>query len=131
MVLANRTAINTYSQGALRAEATEASPHRIIQMLMSGFLERVAYAKGSMERQEFAKKSEYISKAVGIINGLRSGLDMDKGGEIAENLNSLYEYINRRLIEANAANDIEILNEVYSLMSEVKQGWDAIPAEYT
>lgn len=131
MVLANRTAINTYSQGALRAEATEASPHRIIQMLMSGFLERVAYAKGSMERQEFAKKSEYISKAVGIINGLRSGLDMDKGGEIAENLNSLYDYINRRLIEANAANDIEILNEVYSLMSEVKQGWDAIPAEYT
>lgn len=131
MVLANRTAINTYSQGALRAEATEASPHRIIQMLMSGFLERVAYAKGSMERQEFAKKSEYISKAVGIINGLRSGLDMERGGEIAENLNSLYEYINRRLIEANAANDIEILNEVYSLMSEVKQGWDAIPAEYT
>lgn len=129
-MVATQAAIKTYSQGALRAEATEASPHRIIQMLMSGFLERVAYAKGNMERKEFAKKSEYIGKAIGIINGLRSGLDMDKGGEIAENLNDLYEYMNQRLIQANATNDIEILNEVYSLMLEVKQGWDAIPPEY-
>lgn len=123
-------AIKSYSQGALHAEASEASPHRIIQMLMSGFMERVAYAKGNIERNEMARKSEFIGKAIGIVNGLRSSLDMEKGGDIADNLNSLYEYINRRLIEANAGNDIEILSEVYSLMAEIKLGWDAIPAEY-
>lgn len=125
-----QAAIKSYSQGAVQSEVTEASPHRIIQMLMDGFLERVAYAKGSMGRKEFAKKSEYISKAIAIVNGLRAGLNMEKGGEIAANLNDLYEYMGKRLIQANASNDIEILDEVYSLMSEVKEGWDAISLEY-
>ncbi len=129
-MVATQAAIKNYSQGAIRSEATEASPHRIIQMLMAGFLERIAYAKGNIERQEMDKKSEYIGKAIGIINGLRTCLDMENGGEISENLNNLYEYINRRLIEANVSNDIEILNEVYSLMTEIKEGWDAIPTEY-
>lgn len=129
-MVATQAALKTYSQGAIRAEASEASPHRIIQMLMAGFLERVAYAKGNIERKEMDKKSQYIGKAIGIVNGLRSSLDMKNGGEIAENLNSLYGYINRRLIEANASNDVEILNEVYSLMAEIKEGWDAIPVEY-
>ncbi len=129
-MVATQAAIKNYSQGAIRSEASEASPHRIIQMLMAGFMERVAYAKGNIERKEMDRKSEFIGKAIGIVNGLRTSLDLENGGEVAENLNNLYGYINRRLIEANVSNDIEILNEVYSLMSELKEGWDAIPAEY-
>jgi flagellar protein FliS len=65
-----------------------------------------------------------------IIQGLRSSLDKDKGGDIAENLDSLYEYMGRRLLEANVNNDIAILDEVYGLLAEIKQGWDGIPPEF-
>ena len=124
------SAIESYSKHAVTSEAIEASPHRIIQMLMDGFMERIAYAKGHIERGDMPGKSQYISKAIGIVNGLRSCLDMDKGNDIAANLNDLYDYINRRLIEANSGNDTKILAEVSSLMAEVKQGWDAIPEDY-
>lgn len=129
-MVALTSAIESYRKHAVTSEAIEASPHRIIQMLMDGFLERVAYAKGHLDRGNLAEKSKYISKAIGIVNGLRSSLDMDKGNEIAANLNDLYDYINRRLIEANTGNDSKILAEVSSLMAEVKQGWDAIPEDY-
>ncbi len=129
-MVALSSAIESYSKHAVASEAIEASPHRIIQMLMDGFMERVAYAKGHIERGDLPEKSKYISKAIGIVNGLRSCLDMEKGNEIAQNLNDLYDYMNRRLIEANSNNDTAILSEVQSLMAEVKQGWDAIPEEY-
>ncbi len=129
-MVALSSAIESYSKHAVASEAIEASPHRIIQMLMDGFMERVAYAKGHIERGDLPGKSKYISKAIGIVNGLRSCLDMEKGDEIARNLNDLYDYMNRRLIEANSNNDAAILSEVQSLMAEVKQGWDAIPEEY-
>ncbi len=129
-MVALSSAIESYSKHAVASEAIEASPHRIIQMLMDGFMERVAYAKGHIERGDLPEKSKYISKAIGIVNGLRSCLDMEKGNEIAQNLNDLYDYMNRRLIEANSSNDAAILSEVQSLMAEVKQGWDAIPEEY-
>ena len=129
-MVALSSAIESYSKHAVASEAVEASPHRIIQMLMDGFMERIAYAKGHVERGDLPEKSKYISKAIGIVNGLRSCLDMEKGSEIARNLNDLYDYMNRRLIEANSNNDIAILSEVQSLMAEVKQGWDAIPEEY-
>ncbi len=129
-MVAINSAIESYSKGTLHAEVLEASPHRIIQMLMDGFIDRIAYAKGNLERGEMAQKSQYISKAIGIINGLKSSLDVEKGGDIAHNLNDLYDYINRRLILANTKNDMAILHEVSALMKEVKDGWDAIPADY-
>ena len=124
------SAIDSYSKHAVASEAIEASPHRIIQMLMDGFMERIAYAKGHLERGNMSEKSKYISKAIGIVNGLRSSLDMEKGSEVAANLNDLYDYMNRRLFEANSGNDSKILSEVSSLMAEIKLGWDAIPEEY-
>jgi flagellar protein FliS len=65
-----------------------------------------------------------------IIQGLRTSLDAEKGGDIAANLDSLYEYMGRRLLEANMNNDTAILDEVNTLLSEIKLGWDGIPAEF-
>ena len=67
-----------------------------------------------------------ISKAIGIIGGLREGLDLQQGGELAENLDRLYEYMVSRLLEANSANDADMLDEVAGLLRNVKSGWDAI-----
>jgi flagellar protein FliS len=98
-------------------------------MLMEGALDKIATAKGLMDRKDYAGKSQHITWATSIINGLRSGLDMEAGGEIANNLNDLYAYMNRRLIDANVANDTAILDEVSGLLVEVKSAWDAMPED--
>jgi flagellar protein FliS len=121
--------LNEYRQVGVRGVVADASPHRLIQMLMEGVLERISMAKGHMQRNRFTEKSRFISSAISIIDGLRSSLDFEKGGEIAGNLEALYDYMNRRLLEANVNNNIEYLDEVHGLMTEIKAGWDGIAAE--
>ncbi len=122
------TALQQYQSVNTQAQAAGADPHRLIQMLMEGGLTRLAQARGAMERQQVAEKGELISKAIGIVNGLRQSLDLEQGGEIALNLDGLYDYMARRLMEANLKNDPLILEEISSLLREVKEGWDAIAA---
>lgn len=119
-------ALRQYQHVNTHAQAVEATPHRLIQMLMEGGLTRLAQARGAMERGQIALKGELIGKAIGIIGGLRNGLDLNAGGELAANLDSLYEYMVSRLIEANVKNVPEPLDEVADLLRDVKSGWDAI-----
>lgn len=119
-------AMRQYQTVNTQAQAVDASPHRLIQMLMEGGLTRIAQARGAMERQQTALKGELIGKAIGIIGGLRAGLDFQQGGELASNLDMLYEYMVSRLLEANAKNQAELLDEVSGLLRNVKSGWDAI-----
>jgi flagellar protein FliS len=120
------TAMKQYQRVSVQSEVLEASPHRLIQMLMDGGLERIAQARGAIQREKFAEKGELIGKAISIIGGLREPLDHEVGGELSQNLDSLYEYMIRRLLEANRGNDIAALDEVSRLLREVKSGWDAI-----
>ncbi len=118
---------NQYAAVHNESVAEEASPHQLIQMLMNGFLMRVNTAKGAVLRNDYQEKSVQISKAMGIVGGLIDGLNLEQGGEIAENLNNLYGYIIQRLFQATVENDVEILDEVSGLMREVQSAWDAIP----
>lgn len=122
------TAMRQYQSVNTQARAIEADPHRLIQMLIEGGLTRLAQARGAMERGQTALKGELIGKAIGIVGGLRQGLDIEKGGELAANLDSLYEYMTTRLMEANLKNDVAIIEEITQLLREVKTGWDAIAA---
>lgn len=126
----NKKAIEGYGRNAVESEVNYASPYRIIQMLMEGALSKLATAKGCIARNDIAEKSRQITWGMNIIQGLRTSLGAEKGGEIAANLDALYEYMGRRLLEANVSNDPAIIDEVISLLQEVKAGWDSIPAEY-
>ncbi len=121
-----QSALKQYQSVDTRAQVMEASPHRLIQMLMEGGMSRLAQAKGAMERNQTALKGELISKAIAIIGGLREGLDLERGGTVASNLDNLYEFMIRRLIEANVQNSPEIIDEVAELLRNVKAGWDGI-----
>lgn len=122
-----RSALAQYGKVAAESEVAYASPHRLVQMLMEGALDKVATAKGQIDRGDLEGKSKHITWAISILNGLRSSLDMDAGGEIAVNLDDLYSYMTRRLIDANVANSTEALDEVSGLMLEIKGAWDAMP----
>ena len=119
--------LDQYKSVGVHADVESASPHRLIQMLMEGALEKINLAKGYVQRGEIALKASHISWAISIIDGLRMSMDKDSGGEIAQNLDSLYDYMGRRLVEANLHNNIEILNEVAGLLLEIKLAWDAVP----
>ena len=129
MSFMQRRGARQYGKVAVGSEVNFASPHRLVQMLMEGAVEKIAIAKGHMDRKEFAEKGRHINWAISIINGLRSSLNLEEGGEIANNLHNLYDYMVRRLSEANLKNDLSILDEVTSLLLEIKSAWDAMPEE--
>lgn len=124
-----RSGVAQYGKVAAESEVAYASPHRLVQMLMEGALEKVATAKGCIERNDLAGKSQQITWAMSIINGLRASLDMESGGAIAVNLDDLYNYMTRRLIDASVQNDAAALAEVIDLMLEIKGAWDVMPDE--
>lgn len=119
-------ALKQYQTVNTHVRVSDASPHRLIQLLMETGLSRLAQAKGAMLYGQSAQKGELISKAIGIIGGLREGLDLVRGGEIAANLDRLYDYMVSRLFEANLSNEPEMLDEVHQLLGQIKTAWDAI-----
>lgn len=125
----NFKAAQAYGQVAVQGRAEDASPHRIIQMLMESALQKIVLAKGHMQRKQITEKGEQIGWAISIIEGMRVSLDQEQGGEIATNLGALYEYMKLTLLEANLRNDVKRLDEVATLLAQVKSGWDALPAQ--
>ena len=123
---ANRRAASHYADVHNNSNLGEESPHRLIQMLMEGFLARVNSAKGAIRHGDMEAKSRYISNALAIVGGLNSSLNVEVGGELAVNLRNLYTYINVKLIEASSEKSEEKLDEVASLMRDIKEAWDAI-----
>ncbi len=119
--------INAYRKGNLKQDVANADPHKLTLMLLQGALDRIAYAKGAMERKEFDVKADFISKASAIIMHLRDTLDMDVGGEVAENMFALYNYMIERLSDAHINNNLNILDEVSSLLTPIRDAWVQIP----
>jgi flagellar secretion chaperone FliS len=122
-------AMNQYKQVGTGVSAAAADPHQLIAMLYDGALEKIAIAKGAMARKDVAKKGQKIGRAILIIDGLRASLDKEKGGEIAANLDALYDYMQRCLFKANVENDVYLLDEVSVLIRDVKSAWEAIAPE--
>jgi flagellar protein FliS len=104
----------------------QASPHRVVQVMLDATLSRIVEASGHLERGEVAAKGEKIGKALAIIEALMLGLDKERGGEVAQNLERLYDYASRTLLKANLENRSDLLKEVTSLLREIKLGWDGI-----
>ena len=121
------TGINAYAKVGIESGVAAADPHKLILMLYEGALLAIASAKNHMQHKEVAAKGASISKAIMIIDdGLQSCLDKKAGGEVAQNLAALYDYMKQRLMLANLQNDASILDEVSRLLSELKGAWEAI-----
>lgn len=126
-----------YGQGARayadigrHASVEVASPHRLIQMLFDGALDRIASARGCMARGDMGGKGYEIGRAIRIVEGLRMSLDRTRGDSLTANLDELYDYMGRRLLQANLGSDDTMLAECTHLLRELKSAWDAIPEGY-
>jgi flagellar protein FliS len=126
--LASQSALRQYQNVNTVSALGHTDGHRLVQMLFEGSLDRIAAAKGHMQRGEMNEKRERIARVIDILCHLRATLDLDSGEEIARNLNDLYTFMETSLLKANAHNEPEQLDLVADLMREVKSGWDEIPS---
>jgi flagellar protein FliS len=119
--------VNAYANVGLETGIASASPHKLIVMLYDGALVALLSAKTNLAANNIAAKGTAISKAITIIdNGLRASLDKAAGGEIAANLDALYDYMSRRLLHANLKNDVPAIEEVHRLLGDLREAWVAI-----
>uniref|UniRef100_UPI0022E6D89B flagellar export chaperone FliS n=1 Tax=Aeromonas sp. QDB20 TaxID=2989835 RepID=UPI0022E6D89B len=110
-----RKNIKAYTTQNLQSELAVADPYRVIQLLMQGCLERLAQARGAIERRDFEAKSQSISKTMAIINGLQDSLDLSYG-KVPEDLFALYDYMKVRMMDASRDMDMAAIDEVMNLM---------------
>jgi flagellar protein FliS len=126
----NASKLAAYRSTSAHAGVAAADPHRLVVMLMDGALERIATARGLMSNGAgVADKVQLLQRAVAIIDELRSSLNLKAGGELAHNLDALYEYMCMRLVQANSSNRPEWLDEVSRLLNEIRSAWLALPAQ--
>ncbi len=120
------SALGSYRDNGAAMAMNHASPHQLIDLLMERAMSRLAIARGHMQREQSHDKGEHISGAMAIITGLQSFLDHSTEGDLAAKLDALYDYMGRKLVQANVHNDIAALEEVTTLFKEIRQGWQAI-----
>lgn len=120
---------NAYQQVNRFSAVEGASPHQLVSMLMQGAIDRLAIGKGMMERRDYAGKGEVLAKVIAIITELKGALDHENGGEIAANLNELYDYMMRAILAATTNNDSAQLDHVAELMGGLLQSWNSIPQQ--
>ncbi|MGD9943426.1 MAG: flagellar export chaperone FliS [Burkholderiaceae bacterium] len=121
-----RSAASSYRNLDLETSVGQADPHALISMLYDGAATAIAQARRHLSQGQVAEKGQATSRAVRILEeGLRAALD-PRGGEIATNLQALYEYMTRRLLSANLANDDEQYAEIAAMVDQLRDAWKQI-----
>lgn len=123
-------AASQYGQVDTYTRIETANQSKLVEMLFEGLLQKLSAGKAYMHSREVSKKGTAISKAIDIIGGLKSALNQEAGGDIARNLDALYDYMQQRLLTANLESDPGILEEVITLVLEIKEAWAEVSKQY-
>ena len=123
----NRAALNSYRWVGKQAAIEFADNHALVKMLFSGAVDAMSQAERYFALGEIAERGKAISKSQKILFGLRSTLDHGQGGELARNLDSLYDYCIRQLTAAHASNEVAKVSEAKALMVQIREAWEIMP----
>jgi len=126
---ARRSSLAAYQSVSAHGSVAQADPHRLVQMLFDGIAERLTAARGCIERGEVGRKAKLLHSCITLMAELRGSLNMADGGEIAQNLSSLYDYMIRQLLLANVETEASKVTEVLSLLNNIRSAWVAIGPE--
>ena len=124
-----RGSLQSYRKVSIDSSIGVASPHKVIQMMFSGALERLAQGRYAIEQNNLELKGVSLGKAISIVAGLNSSLNMEAEGDVASNLSALYDFMIRRISEANLNNDVKAIDDATDILRVIKEAWDTIPSE--
>ena len=122
-------ALAQYGQIKNNAQTTYASPHQLMLMLFDGAIEAMSFTMGAIQNNNFELRSKQSTRSITIINGMRECLDMETGGELADNLYSLYQYMTQELFRASFKNDVDTIQNIQTMLKDIRGSWEKIPLD--
>ena len=122
-------ALAQYGQIKNDAQTTYASPHQLMLMLFDGAIEAMSLTIGAIQNKNFELRSKQNTRSITIINGMRECLDMETGGELADNLYSLYQYMTKELFRASFKNDADTIQNIQTMLKDIRGSWEKIPLD--
>lgn len=128
MTQAAYDAYQNYHSVNLGAQTAQASPVQLVLILMDGLLDELARTRAHIEARRFESKAKSLERALGILNGLASALDFEAGGPVVDTLGQLYEFCADRLHQAGVSLDPARVDEVVVVLSNLREGWQAVQA---
>jgi len=120
-------ALAQYGQIKNDAQTSYASPHQLMLMLFDGAIEAMSMTVGAIQNKNFELRSKQNTRSITIINGMRDCLDMEAGGDLANNLYSLYQYMAQELFKASFKNDADTIQNIQSMLKDIRESWEKIP----
>jgi flagellar protein FliS len=122
----NQEAYLSYHSVNLGAQVAHASPVKLVLLLTDGLLEELVRARAHIEARRYELKARSLDRCIDMLNGLSSALDLEKGGEVSENLSRLYDYCAERLYRAGVNLDPTLVDEVSGLLTTLRRGWQGM-----
>ena len=122
-------ALSQYGKIKDDTQTMYASPHQLMLMLFDGAIEAMSFTIGAIQKENYELRSKQNTRSITIINGMRECLDMKAGGELADNLYSLYQYMAQELFRANFKNDTETIKNIQTMLIDVRGSWKKIPID--
>ena len=122
-------ALAQYGQIKNDAQTSYASPHQLMLMLFDGAIEAMSFTIGAIQNENFELRSKQNTRSITIINGMRECLDMEMGGELAGNLDSLYQYMTQELFRASFKNDADTIQNIQTMLKDIRGSWEKIPLD--
>ena len=122
-------ALSQYGKIKDDTQTMYASPHQLMLMLFDGALEAMSLTIAAIQNKNFELRSKQNTRSITIINGMRECLDMESGGELADNLYSLYQYMAQELFRAGIKNDVETIQGIQTMLKDICESWEKIPLD--
>ena len=122
-------ALSQYGKIKDDTQTMYASPHQLMLMLFDGALEAMSLTIAAIQNKNFELRSKQNTRSITIINGMRECLDMEAGGELADNLYSLYQYMTQELFRASVKNDDETIRNIQTMLKDIRGSWEKIPID--
>lgn len=120
----------TYANTAVDSIVSEATPHKLVEMLYENLLKNLKLSKIFLEQENHEKKSQHVNKSLAILAELKSNLDLENGKDVAGNLNGLYDYCYQQIVKSSVENNNMHIDEVVSLLEPIHDAWKAMPEQF-